>query len=96
VILGFFQILFVGYTWMQASQAARAGARAWAVDDNKNWWTSAAKDQLPASWRDSAKVEELKDGGVKVTVQVPKALPVPDSVMHRLRIVEEKRTVAEE
>jgi pilus assembly protein CpaE len=96
VILGFFQILFVGYTWMQASQAARAGARAWAVDDDKNWWTSAAKDQLPASWRDSAKVEELKDGGVKVTVQVPKALPVPDSVMHRLRIVEEKRTVAEE
>jgi pilus assembly protein CpaE len=95
-ILMFVQILFVGYTWMETSQAARAGARAWAVDDDKSWWTSAAKDQLPKSWRDGTKVDELKDGGVRVTVQVPRALPVPNSVMHKLKIVEEKRTVAEE
>jgi hypothetical protein len=88
-------MLFVGYTWMQASQAARAGARAWAVDDSKDWWTGAAKDQLPTSWRNSTKVDELKDGGVRVTVRVPKALPLPDSLYH-LKIVEEKRTVAEE
>jgi hypothetical protein len=96
VILGFIQMLFIGYTWMETSQAARAGARAWAVDDDKGWWTSAAKDQLPASWRDSTEVDALKDGGVRVTVQVPRALPLPDSLMHKLRIVEEKRTVAEE
>jgi hypothetical protein len=96
VILGLIQMLFVGYTWMETSQAARAGARAWAVDDNKDWWTGAAKHQLPKSWRDDAQVAELKDGGVKVTVQVPSVLPVPASFKEKLKIVEEKRTVAEE
>ena len=60
VVLGLVQMLFVGYTWMQTSQAARAGARAWAVDDDKDWWTGAAKDQLPKSWRDDAKVSSSR------------------------------------
>ena len=97
MILGLIQMLFVGYTWMETSQAARAGARAWAVDDNKDWWTGAAKDQLPKSWRDDAQVAELKDGGVKVTVQVPVgAARCPRASSEKLKIVEEKRTVAEE
>ena len=62
-VLGMLQLLAVGYTWMETSHAARAGARAWAVDDNKDWWTGAAKDELPKSWRDDTQVAELKDGG---------------------------------
>ena len=98
-ILGLVQLVAVGYTFMETSHAAQAGARAWAVDDNKDWWTRAAKDELPKDWRDNAKVEALKgkDGvGVRVTVQVPSVLPVPASVARKLQIVEEKRTVAEE
>jgi pilus assembly protein CpaE len=98
-ILGLVQLVAVGYTFMETSHAAQAGARAWAVDDDKDWWTRAAKDQLPKDWRDDAKVEALKgkDGdGVRVTVQVPSVLPVPASVARKLQIVEEKRTVAEE
>ena len=93
------QMLFVGYTFMEASNAARAGARAWAVDDDKGWWTSAAKDELPHSWREDAQVEELKDGkkavGVMVTVQTPAVLPMPNDLKKKLRIVERKRTVPE-
>ena len=96
VILGLIQMLFVGYTWMQTSQAARAGARAWAVDDNKDWWTGAAKDQLPESWRDDAKVSALDGGGVRVSVQVPAVLPLPKSLREDLKIVETKSSVAEE
>jgi hypothetical protein len=96
VILGLIQMLFVGYTWMQTSQAARAGARAWAVDADKDWWTGAAKDQLPESWRHDAKVAALDGGGVKVTVQVPAVLPLPKSLREDLKIVETKSSVAEE
>jgi pilus assembly protein CpaE len=96
VILGLIQMLFIGYTWMQTSQAARAGARAWAVDDNKDWWTGAAKDQLPESWRDDAKVSALDGGGVRVSVQVPAVLPLPKGLREDLKIVENKSSVAEE
>lgn len=96
VVLGLIQMMFVGYTWMQTSQAARAGARAWAVDDKQAWWTGAAKDQLPKSWRDDAKVGELKDGGVTVTVHVPAVLPLPRSVRDGLKIEESKSSVAEQ
>jgi len=97
VVLGLVQMLAVGYTWMETSHAARAGAREWAVDNDRGWWTDAAKDQLPASWRNDTEVDALSDGGVKVTVQVPPVLPfLPDSVKQKLKIVEEKRTVAEE
>jgi pilus assembly protein CpaE len=97
VVLGLVQMLAVGYTWMETSHAARAGARAWAVDNDRGWWTDAAKDQLPASWRNDTEVDALSDGGVKVTVQVPPVLPfLPDSVKQKLKIVEEKRTVGEE
>jgi pilus assembly protein CpaE len=95
VILGLLQLVAVGYTWMETSHAARAGARAWAVDDSRDWWTGAAKDELPKSWRSKTDVEELKDGGVRVTVQVPSVLPIPNDLRRRLKIVEEKRTVAE-
>jgi hypothetical protein len=96
VVLGLIQMLFVGYTWMETSQAARAGARAWAVDDNKDWWTGAAKDQLPKSWRDDAKVAELKDGGVTVTVHVPAVLPLPHGLRDGLKIEESKSSMAEQ
>jgi pilus assembly protein CpaE len=96
VVLGLIQMLFVGYTWMQTSDAARAGARAW-VDDSKDWWTGAAKDQLPKSWRNDTKVDELSGGGVTVTVHVPAVLPfLPSSVKERLKIEESKTSVAEE
>jgi pilus assembly protein CpaE len=98
-VLGMLQLLAVGYTWMETSHAARAGARAWAVDGDKDWWTGAAKDELPKSWRDDTQVAELKDGskavGVRVTVQVPSVLPIPNDLKRKMRIVEEKRTVAE-
>jgi pilus assembly protein CpaE len=61
VVLALLQMLFAGYTFMEAGNAARAGARAWAVDDNKSWWTAAAKDELPKGWRDSAQVVALHD-----------------------------------
>jgi hypothetical protein len=31
-----------------------------------------------------------------VTVQVPSVLPIPDSLKKKLKVVDEKRTVAEE
>jgi pilus assembly protein CpaE len=96
VVLGLCQLVIVGYTYMQTSRAATAGARAWAVDDDRDWWTDAAKESLPAGWRHDAKVDDLKDGGVKVTVQVPSVLPIPTSLKEKLKVVEEKRTVAEE
>jgi pilus assembly protein CpaE len=97
VVVGLIQMLFIGYTWMQTSDAARAGARAWAVDDSKDWWTGAAKDQLPKSWRNTTKVDELSGGGVTVTVRVPAVVPfLPSSVKERLKIEESKSSVAEE
>jgi pilus assembly protein CpaE len=95
-VLGMLQLVIVGYTYMETSHAARAGARAWAVDDGRDWWTEAAKQQLPHDWRGGAKVDELEDGGVRVTVQVPSVLPIPDSLKEKLKVVEEKRTVAEQ
>jgi hypothetical protein len=84
---------------METSHAARAGARAWAVDGDKDWWSGAAKDELPESWRKHADVDELKDSGkavgVRVTVQVPSVLPIPNDLKRKMKIVEEKRTVAE-
>jgi hypothetical protein len=80
---------------METSHAARAGARAWAVDDSRDWWTQAAKQELPQDWRRDAKVESIDDG-VRVTVQVPSVLPIPDSLKKKLKVVDEKRTVAEE
>lgn len=48
---------------------------------------------------DDSEVDELKDGGkgvgVRVTVQVPSVLPIPNDLKRKMRIVEEKRTVAE-
>jgi pilus assembly protein CpaE len=95
-VLGMLQLVIVGYTYMETSHAARAGARAWAVDDSRDWWTQAAKQELPQDWRRDADVEELGDGGVRVTVQVPSVLPIPDSLKKKLKVVEEKRTVAEQ
>ena len=94
-VLGLLQLVIVGYTYMETSHAARAGARAWAVDDSRDWWTQAAKQELPQDWRRDAKVESIGDG-VRVTVQVPSVLPIPDSLKKKLKVVDEKRTVAEE
>jgi hypothetical protein len=88
-------MLFIGYTWMRTSDAARAGARAWAVDSTRDSWTGAAKDRLPESWRDTTRVDELKAGGVTVTVRVPAVLPLPHGLKERMKIVESKSTVAE-
>jgi pilus assembly protein CpaE len=95
-VLGLLQLVIVGYTYMETSHAARAGARAWAVDDSRDWWTEAAKQQLPNDWRKDAKVDEVSGGGVRVTVQVPSVLPIPDSLKKKLKVVDEKRTVAEQ
>jgi hypothetical protein len=98
-VLALLQLVYVGYTFMETSHAARAGARAWAVDGDKDWWTSAAKDELPESWRSKTDVEEIKDGGkavgVRVTVQVPSVLPIPNDLKRKLKVVDEKRTKAE-
>jgi hypothetical protein len=80
---------------METSHAARAGARAWAVDDSRDWWTSAAKEALPRDWRRDAKVEAIGNG-VRVSVQAPSVLPIPDSLKKKLTIVEQKSSVAEE
>lgn len=107
VVLGLLQALLVGYTYMQAGNAARTGARAWAVDHE---WKAATKDELPESWRGDAKVIELRDDkdendngnpdddgpteGVKVTVNVPNVMPfVADGL---LQITDRKRTVREQ
>jgi pilus assembly protein CpaE len=95
-VVGLLQLVIVGYTYMETSHAARAGARAWAVDDSRDWWTEAAKQQLPNDWRKDAKVDEVSGGGVRVTVQVPSVLPIPDSLKKKLKVVDEKRTVAEQ
>jgi pilus assembly protein CpaE len=112
-VLAFMQMLVIGYTYMEAGHAARAGARAWAVDDSKDWWTAAAKGDLPKSLRDNTTVAELHDDsadenhngakdddgkavGVKVTVQVPEVVPLPSGIKDKLKIVDRKRTVAEE
>ena len=110
-ILALVQMAFIGYTYMETSHAARAGARAWAVDDNKDWWTGAAKNELPDKWRHDAQVVALHDDakdenhngakdddgdvvGVKVTAYAPVTLPFIGD--RAFRIVERKRTVAEQ
>jgi hypothetical protein len=95
-VLGMLQLVIVGYTYMETSHAARAGARAWAVDDSRDWWTQAAKQELPQDWRRDADVDEIGGGGVRVTVQVPSVLPIPDSLKKKLKVVEEKSSVAEQ
>jgi pilus assembly protein CpaE len=94
-VLGLLQLVIVGYTYMETSHAARAGARAWAVDDSPDWYTQAAKQELPQDWRRDAKVDAIGNG-VRVTVQVPSVLPIPDSLKKKLKVVEEKSSVAEQ
>jgi pilus assembly protein CpaE len=110
-ILALVQCVFIGYTYMETGHAARAGARAWAVDDDKGWWTGAAKNELPDKWRDDTQVVALHDdakdenhNGAKdddgdvVGVKVTTYAPVTlPFVSHKaFRIVDRKRTVPEE
>ena len=85
VVLGLIQMLFVGYTWMQTSQAARAGARAWAVDDNRAWWTGAAKG--PAAQELARRRQGLRAQGRRRHRHRPRAavLPLPHGLRDGLR-----------
>ncbi len=68
VALGVWQVAVAGHVLWAAGAAARAAARAEAVDGKGE---SAARRVLPARVRRSAKVEPGEDGEVRVVVPIP-------------------------
>ena len=75
---------------METSHAARAGARAWAVDDDKDWWTrrrqGRAAQGLARRHQGRGAQGRRKDAtACRVTVQVPSVLPIPATSSGRCR-----------
>ncbi len=79
LILGFWQIGLVGYTYVIAGHAAREGARELATDprdekDDKPY-RDVARETLPGAWRKQADIDKRGDVTVRVALRVPVVLP---------------------
>jgi hypothetical protein len=67
------QLAVAAYAWTAAGGAARAGARAAEVGAPAR---EAALAALPGRLARGARVEEGRDGGVRVRVEVPRVVPL--------------------
>jgi pilus assembly protein CpaE len=79
VIFGLWQIALIGFTYVLAGHAAREGARELAVDSSDSGpnppYRRAARQDLPASWRNGSIIEKRGTVTVSVRLKVPVLIP---------------------
>ena len=79
VLLAFWQVGLVGYTFVIAGHAAREGARELATDpadekDDRPYYDTARED-IPKAWRKGADIKKRADVKVRVSLKVPVVVP---------------------
>lgn len=75
-VLGLWQMVLVGYTYVQSGHAAREGSRVMAVGDDDQKIKDAATQDVPGAWRHGMRVTvRRKDSEVVVRLKVPAIIP---------------------
>lgn len=75
-LLGMWQIVLVGYTFVLSGHAAREASRVMAVDDDEKKIKAAARDDVSGAWREGMRViVRQDDDAVSVRLKVPAIMP---------------------